>query len=275
MNNFTTRTITGAVFVILIIGSVILNHWVFSALFLLISLGGYWEFTRLARALNGRPPVLAGMLVAGLVYSLITFWNYGLLPDYSLYFLLLVPVIILSIELYRKSDTSLTNIAMCLMGIVWVVIPLSLLSGFYNLAEEHKWRETGLLLGFFLILWIYDSGAYIFGSIFGKHRMLERISPKKSWEGFAGGTLAGLLIAYLVSASFTEFEVWEWMLIGISIVIFGTIGDLTESMFKRNAGVKDSGKILPGHGGILDRFDAVLVAAPIVYILVRLLRFVN
>lgn len=275
MNNFTTRTITGAVFVIIIIGSVILNHWVFSALFLLIALGGYREFTKLARALNSRPPVLAGMLVSGLVYTMLTFWNYGIIPDYSLYFLFLVPVIVLIIELYRKSETSLTNVAMCLLGIAWIVVPLALLSGFYNLAEEHKWRETGLLLGFFLILWMYDSGAYIFGSVFGKHRMLERISPKKSWEGFAGGTLVGLLIAYIVSASFTEFSILEWLLIGISIVIFGTLGDLAESMFKRNAGVKDSGRILPGHGGILDRFDAVLVAAPVVYILVRLLRFVN
>lgn len=275
MNNFTTRTITGAIFVIIIIGSVIAHHWVFASLFLLIALAGYREFTRLARPLNSRPPVITGMIVSALVYGLITLWNFGLISVNSLYFLFLVPVILVFTELYRKSETSLSNVALCLFGIVWIVVPLALLSGFFNLAEEHKWRETGLLLGFFLILWIYDSGAYIFGSMFGKHRMLERISPKKSWEGFAGGTLAGLLIAYIISASFTEFSVLQWLLIGISIVIFGTIGDLTESMFKRNAGVKDSGKILPGHGGILDRFDAVLIAAPVVYILVRLLRFVN
>lgn len=275
MNNFTTRTITGAIFVIIIIGSVIANHWVFSSLFLLIALGGYREFVKLARTLNSRPPLIAGMLVSILVYGLITFWNYGLISDNSLYFLLLLPIILVFVELFRKSETSLYNVAMCLFGIVWIVVPLALLSGFFNLSEEHKWRETGLLLGFFLILWIYDSGAYVFGSMFGKHRMLERISPKKSWEGFAGGTLSGLLIAYLISASFTEFSVLQWLLIGISIVIFGTVGDLTESMFKRNAGVKDSGKLLPGHGGILDRFDAVLIAAPVVYIIVRLLRFVN
>lgn len=105
--------------------------------------------------------------------------------------------------------------------------------------------------------------------------MLERISPKKSWEGFAGGALAGLLIAYSISASFTEFTMMEWMLICVAIIAFGTIGDLTESMFKRNAGIKDSGKILPGHGGILDRFDAVLIAVPVVYILIRLLRYIN
>lgn len=178
-------------------------------------------------------------------------------------------------ELFRKSSTSLLNVSLALLGIIWIVIPLALLSGFFNLAEEHKWRETGLLLGFFLILWIYDSGAYIAGSIMGKHRMLERISPKKSWEGFAGGALAGLLIAYIISASFTEFSILEWLLIGIAIIVFGTLGDFIESMFKRNAGVKDSGRILPGHGGILDRFDAVFMAAPVVFIIVRLLRLFN
>lgn len=275
MNNFALRTITGALFVILIVGSVIINHWIFAALFLIVALGGYWEFTRLSRAMSTYPPVFAGLVVSALTYSLVSCWNFGVLPDNSLYFLLLIPVILVSVELSRKSSTALTNVGMSLFGIAWIVVPLALLSGFFNLEEEHKWRETGLLLGFFLILWIYDSGAYIFGSLFGRHRMLERISPKKSWEGFAGGALAGLLIAFIISASFTEFTLTEWLLTGVSIVIFGTVGDLTESMFKRNAGVKDSGKILPGHGGILDRFDAVFVAAPVVYILIRLLRLLN
>lgn len=208
-------------------------------------------------------------------YTLIVSWNFGVLPDAGLYFLLLIPVILAVYELSRTTPSPMQNVAMGVFGIVWIAIPLALLSGFFNLAEEHKWRQTGLLLGFFLILWIYDSGAYIFGSLFGKHKMLERVSPKKSWEGFAGGTLAGLLVAYLISASFTEFSVIMWLLIGVTIVAAGTAGDLIESMFKRNAGVKDSGTILPGHGGILDRFDAVLIAAPVVYILIKLLRYIN
>lgn len=273
MNNFTLRTITGAVFVIMIIGSVIINHYVFAGLFLLVALAGYWEFTRIARLLNANPSRLFGSIIALLAYVLIVCVEFGLLPQNTLLYLIMLPLALVTAELTRKSSTSLLNTATAIFGIMWVVVPLALLAGFFNLAEEHKWRETGLLLGFFLILWIYDSGAYIFGSIFGKHRMIERISPKKSWEGFAGGAMAGLLIAYIISASFTEFSIGEWLIIGISIVIFGTIGDLVESMFKRNAGVKDSGKILPGHGGILDRFDAVYIAAPVVYIITRLLRF--
>jgi phosphatidate cytidylyltransferase len=275
VNNFTLSTITGALFVIVIIGSVLINHWVFASLFLLVVLAGYLEFIKMCRSLNVYPSKIAGMLVAILAYALIVFWNFGVLPDAGLYFLLLVPVILAAFELSRNTSSSLLNAAMGVFGIIWIAIPLALLSGFFNLAEEHKWRQTGLLLGFFLILWIYDSGAYIFGSLFGKHKMLERVSPKKSWEGFAGGTLVGLLIAYIISASFTEFSTFIWLLIGITIVIAGTAGDLIESMFKRNAGIKDSGNILPGHGGILDRFDAVLIAAPVVYILIRLLRYIN
>lgn len=275
MNNFVLRTITGAIFVIVIIGSVIIDHWVFSGLFLLVSLVGYWEFCRIARYLNYYPSRFAGSVLAGITYIVIAGWHSMLLPDFSLYFILLLPIILFMVELMRKTATPLSNLATGLLGIVWIVIPLALLTGFFNLAEVHKWRESGALLGFFLILWIYDSGAFIFGSMLGKHHMLERISPKKSWEGFFGGALSGLLIAYLISASFTEFTLPEWLLIAGLIIIFGTIGDLAESMIKRNAGIKDSGKLLPGHGGILDRFDAVLIAAPVVYILIRLLRFIN
>jgi phosphatidate cytidylyltransferase len=272
VNNFTLRTITGAAFVIIIIGSVLINHWVFSGLFLLVSIGGYWEFCKIARQLNAFPHKLGGTILSIVTYSTIVAWHFKVLPDYGLFVLFLVPLALFFIELSRKTTTSLANLSMGLLGIMWIVVPLALLSGFFNLEQDHKWRETGALLGFFLILWLYDSGAYIFGSMFGKHRMLERVSPKKSWEGFLGGTLVGLLVAYVISASFSEFSILEWMSIAVLIVIFGTVGDLVESMIKRNAGIKDSGTILPGHGGILDRFDAVLLAAPVVYILINMLR---
>ncbi len=275
MNNFILRTITAVLFVIVIIGSVLLSHWAFSALFLLVSIGGYLEFTSIMRPMNASPSRITGSLMALLTYSVITLTAYNIISYTSYYFLLLVPVIICANELFRKSGSAIVNVATSIFGIVWIVIPLALLSGFFNLAEEIKWRQAGLLLGFFLILWIYDSGAYIIGSLFGKHKMLERVSPKKTWEGFAGGVFAGLLTAWLVSASFTEFNTYEWLITAFLIIIAGTAGDLVESLFKRNAGIKDSGKLLPGHGGILDRFDAVLLASPLVYILIRLLRFVN
>lgn len=275
MNNFILRTITAVVFVILIIGSVLISHWAFSALFLIVTIGGYLEYTTVVRKLNIYPSRLVGSLLALGTYGVITMVAFNVFSHNAYYFLLLVPVIICTNELFRNKGSAINNVASALLGIVWIVVPLALLSGFFNLAEEMKWRETGLLLGFFLILWIYDSGAYIFGSMFGKHKMIERISPKKTWEGFAGGAMAGLLTAWLISASFTEFNLYEWLLTAVLIIIAGTAGDLAESMFKRNAGIKDSGRLLPGHGGILDRFDAVFLAAPVVYILIRLVRFIN
>ncbi|MBK9358661.1 MAG: phosphatidate cytidylyltransferase [Bacteroidales bacterium] len=272
MNNLTTRTITGVLFVICVIGSVILSHWAFAVLFLVVSIAGFLEFTRLMRIskiIVYRP---SGILFGAVLYTSITLWEFGVIDANLLLVNFLILPLLLIVELFRKSTSPFLNSALGLLGMLWIILPLSLLNGFFNHSDGPKWLHSGALLGFFLILWIYDSGAYIFGSLFGRHPMLERISPKKSWEGFIGGSAAGLLTAYMVSASFIEFSVLQWILIGIVIIVFGTFGDLVESMLKRSSGVKDSGSILPGHGGILDRFDAVLLAAPAVFILIYLFR---
>lgn len=273
VNSFVKRTITGVVFVILIIGSVILNKWVFAGLFFLISIGGILEFLKISRALGGKVSKIAILVSALLLYALITFVAFGYIigADALLYGLLIFPFIAI-FELFRNGNNSLVNVSHAIAGLLWIVVPLALLNGFFNPNPEAAWSHSGALLGFFLILWIYDSGAYIAGSTLGKHKMMEHISPKKSWEGFAGGALLGFLTAFLVSASFTEFSLGQWMIIALMIIIFGTLGDFIESMLKRSAGIKDSGNILPGHGGILDRFDAVFIAAPVIFLLIRLFR---
>jgi phosphatidate cytidylyltransferase len=272
VNNFIKRTITGAFFVIFIIGSVLLSPWVFASLFLLVSVAGMFEYFRVMARLDLYPARMTSLLVSVVVYAGVVSVLTGLLsPDYLKAGIVIVPLLLI-VELFRKKGNPFRNVAAAMLGIVWIVFPLALLSGFFNPAADRGWIHGGALLGFFLILWIYDSGAYIVGSIAGKRKMLERISPGKSWEGFAGGTAAGLLTAYMISASFLEFSSLEWMLIAIVIIIFGTLGDLIESMLKRSAGIKDSGSLLPGHGGILDRFDAVLVAAPFVYLIITFLR---
>lgn len=272
MNNFIKRTITGAFFVIFIIGSVLLSPWVFASLFLLVSVAGMFEYFRVMARLDLYPARMTSLLVSVVVYAGVVSVLTGLLsPDYLKAGIVIVPLLLI-VELFRKKGNPFRNVAAAMLGIAWIVFPLALLSGFFNPAADRGWIHGGALLGFFLILWIYDSGAYIVGSVAGKRKMLERISPGKSWEGFAGGTAAGLLTAYMISASFLEFSSIEWMLIAIVIIIFGTLGDLIESMLKRSAGIKDSGSLLPGHGGILDRFDAVLVAAPFVYLIITFLR---
>jgi len=272
VNNFIKRTITGAFFVIFIIGSVLLNPWVFASLFLLVSVAGMFEYFRVMARLDLYPARMTSLLVSVVVYAGVVSVLTGLLsPDYLKAGIVIVPLLLI-VELFRNKGNPFRNVAAAMLGIAWIVFPLALLSGFFNPAADRGWIHGGALLGFFLILWIYDSGAYIVGSVAGKRKMLERISPGKSWEGFAGGTAAGLLTAYMISASFLEFSSLEWMLIAIVIIIFGTLGDLIESMLKRSAGIKDSGSLLPGHGGILDRFDAVLVAAPFVYLIITFLR---
>lgn len=272
MNNFTTRTITGVLFVIGIIGSVILSKWAFASLFMVVAIGGFLEYSKIIRLSKAYPHKLSGILLSLLLYITIVLWEFSIVgPEYLLLNLLILPVLTI-VELFRKSTAPFLNVASAFLGLLWIVLPLALLNGFFNPEAEGVWLQSGALLGFFLILWIYDSGAYIFGSLLGKHRMIERISPKKSWEGFVGGSLAGLLTAYMISASFTEFSLGKWLLIAVLIIVFGTFGDLVESMLKRSTGVKDSGSLLPGHGGILDRFDAVFLAAPPVYVLLYLLR---
>lgn len=272
MNNFTKRTITGVLFVICVIGSGVISQWVFTGLFLLVAIGGMIEFSRIVNKSGAKVHLLSTIVTGSLAYGLIGLVLLGSLPVWTLLLLLLLIPLLLITELYRESDHPFVNVAVSLMGIFWIMVPLALLSGFFNQSEGPAWLHGGALLGFFLILWIYDSGAYIVGSLLGKHPMFPRISPKKSWEGFAGGAVAGMLTAYMISASFIEFKLWEWSVIAIIIIVFGTFGDLTESMLKRSAGVKDSGNLLPGHGGILDRFDAVLLAAPAVFIVISLLR---
>ena len=121
-------------------------------------------------------------------------------------------------------------------------------------------------LAFMLMLWANDTGAYKFGVRFGKHKLFERHSPKKTWEGFFGGLATGLIAAYLISAQFGDLTIMQWLSVSLIIGTAGTFGDLFESMLKRSMSIKDSGSLLPGHGGLLDRFDGLLFAAPLVFI---------
>jgi phosphatidate cytidylyltransferase len=130
--------------------------------------------------------------------------------------------------------------------------------------------SPGIIVGFFLLLWANDTGAYIIGITLGKHRLMERISPKKSWEGFFGGLVIAILAAWLLSGWLGVLDTIGWILTAVIISIAGTYGDLVESMLKRSMGVKDSGSVMPGHGGFLDRFDSSFISFPLVYLFISL-----
>jgi phosphatidate cytidylyltransferase len=143
-----------------------------------------------------------------------------------------------------------------------VSLPFALLNNILYFNEE--WNPY-LLLAVFIIIWVNDTFAYLVGSTLGKHRLFERISPKKSWEGFVGGAVAALGAGYVLSLFIIDLAWWQWLIFSLLVVVFGTFGDLMESFIKRSVKVKDSGRLIPGHGGLLDRFDSMLLVVPIIY----------
>lgn len=262
MNNFTQRIITGTVFVAVLLGAMLYNAWTSIALFALITLLGVWEFYTLAEKAGVKPQKKTGTLIATIGYLLIALQTMGLIDHRLLLLIIPLAFSIFIFELYTRAEKPFENIAYTWLGVFYIAVPFALLSA---LSFQESVYKPHVMLGYFLLLWASDSGAYVSGMSFGRTKLFERISPKKTWEGTIGGGLISLTVAYVLSMYFTELSRFDWMMVSIIIVITGNLGDLSESMFKRSINVKDSGTILPGHGGILDRFDAVFISAPFVF----------
>jgi phosphatidate cytidylyltransferase len=189
---------------------------------------------------------------------------------------LLYVMIVFITELYAKHEEPFTYAAKSLAGHLYIALPVGLLSfiAFGGLSILSIYMPI-MLLALLVIIWVYDTGAFVTGMTFGKHRLFERISPKKSWEGFWGGVVFALLAAWGIYAilenyGLNQMELYKWLGFALVVVVSATMGDLTESLLKRTYGVKDSGRILPGHGGMMDRFDSVFMAAPAAYIYLSL-----
>ena len=188
--------------------------------------------------------------------------NPGLLVQFIILFIFLFIFLIFIFELFRKKENPFGNISFTFLGIIYVALPLSLLNYINILSGKYNYQ---LLFGIFFILWCNDAGAYIVGSLTGKHKLFPRISPAKSWEGSIGGGLISYGIVFIISKWYTSISFIDWMVIATILIVIGTLGDLVESLFKRSVTVKDSGNILPGHGGILDRFDSLLMSVPFIF----------
>jgi phosphatidate cytidylyltransferase len=213
-----------------------------------------------------------GVLAASIIFLLTA--SYHFLRFEVKYLLLIIPVIfsIFIIELYKKEKIPFANISYTFIGLIYVTVPFCFFFALGFLFDSNHFNFH-LPLAFLLMLWSSDTGAYLFGMNFGKHRLFERHSPKKSWEGFFGGVFTSVLVSYLLSLWFIEMSPLIWGGMAVIIVAFGTLGDLVESMLKRSLDTKDSGSFLPGHGGFLDRFDGLLIAAPIVYVYLYLILY--
>jgi phosphatidate cytidylyltransferase len=278
LSNFARRTFTAVWIVVFILGGFWLHPISFFFTGLLIIAGAQYEYYLVVRDSGVHPQIAAGLVTGIALYSVSSLVAAGFTGQRSYLYLLPLIAIIMVIELYRKQDKPFDSLAHTFFAVIYIAVPLSLFpyaafskTGLDSLLpNETVGFSPGIIIGFLLILWANDTGAYITGVSLGRHRLMERISPKKSWEGFFGGGIIAILAAWLLSGWLGVVGKTEWIMIAVLVTVAGTFGDLVESMFKRSAGVKDTGTIMPGHGGFLDRFDSAFLSFPIVYLFISL-----
>jgi phosphatidate cytidylyltransferase len=278
LNNFFRRTLTGAWIVIFVLGGYWLHPVSFFLAGLIMLAGSMYEYYRIIGNSGVRPQMIPGMITGITGYVLATLSAAGKIQ--LKYLLLILPMlaVMMIIELYRKQEKPFDALSHTFFPLIYTVIPLSL---FPFSAYNHEGLKTliphgniifspGIVVGFFLLIWANDTGAYLIGATLGKHRLFERISPKKSWEGFIGGVVLAVVVSWLLSGWLGVISPVKWAIIALIVSIIGTYGDLVESMLKRSTGIKDSGNIMPGHGGFLDRFDSTVMAFPIIFLFISL-----
>jgi phosphatidate cytidylyltransferase len=264
MNNFLQRTFTGILFVGAVAGSIFIHPIAFFLVCIVVAVIGMLELGRLLERKYGKLNIFAALLL-GVTFQILVFLNTQGYIDQNWY-VVLMPLVWLPFvyELFKGGENPFQRFALTLLLPIYVSLPLSFL---FLTGCIHGTFQAAILLGFFILVWCNDSGAYVVGVTIGKHKLYERISPKKTWEGFIGGIVFTIIAGIVIHSITGIASLPVWIGAALLVSVFGTIGDLVESMLKRNVDIKDSGSILPGHGGVLDRFDAVLFAAPMVFAL--------
>jgi len=235
----------------------------FGFIFLLINLVALYEFYALTVATGSSPLILPSLITGGVVFVTAFLVSSQIAAPGLL--LLIIPffILIFILALYSEKPDVMKNTALSVMGIVYVSVPMSVIN-FLAFPQNNAFAYTHrVILGLLTLVWINDSGAYLVGMAFGRHRLFERISPKKSWEGAIGGAVLTLIAALWLHLIMGTLNRTDWLIFALIVSVFGVFGDLTESLFKRSVGQKDSGKIIPGHGGLLDRIDSILFVMPL------------
>lgn len=269
LKELAVRTASGVVLLLLFVGALVWSKWSAGALFAVILVGGLLEFYRLCRKMGVQPMssvgVATSLAIFALAFAVFNQWGSPATETTArvvlgalLYVMLIVPTTFVC-ELWRKSATPIANIATTFMGIIYVALPMAMLL-FIPQMLVGKWSAWAMM-AFVSIIWVNDICAYLVGVSIGKHRLCERISPKKSWEGFFGGLVGAIGFAMLFG-HLLGGNLVVWGGLGLVVALAGVAGDLVESLIKREADVKDSGSMMPGHGGFLDRFDALFIATP-------------
>ena len=283
-NNFIQRAITGIIFVGVLIGCILGGPISFTLLFALITALTIHEFGVI---ISKQPDVEINKpicMLAG-VFLFFGFAYLGVMPGQTeilIPYLFLIIYLLVS-ELYLKKKNPLNNWAYAMMSQIYIALSFAMLNvlAYHSIGNEGELSNYQvqynpiLPLSIFIFTWINDTGAYCTGMLFGKHRLFERISPKKSWEGSIGGGVFSIIAAIVIAHYFPFMSISIWIGLALTVVIFGTLGDLTESLLKRTIGIKDSGNILPGHGGMLDRFDSTLMADPAAVVYLYIISFIE
>jgi len=253
---------------VVIVSSILYSDLTFVLMVSLLSMLTQLEFYKLL-GLDGNLPLTSYGTICGVALVVLTYVVEKGLIGFENYFLISpLLAMIFFIKLYKKNDLKpFTNIGFTFLGLIYVALPFSLI---IVMAMRGKNYNYEIVLGSLLLLWATDIGAFFTGTKFGRRKLFERVSPKKSWEGAVGGAMSAAVIAVLLGFYFRTYEPWQWFCIGAIIVVTGTYGDLVESLFKRSIAIKDSGSSIPGHGGFLDRFDGLLLSAPFIITFLKL-----
>ena len=261
MNSLLQRSLSGFVYVAIFVSAILYSKESFLVLTTIFGLVSLFEFCKIIQLKNTFPYLLMPFIV---------YYSVFYLKDNRSFFLLLITLftsVKLIYHLYTKTTTVpkifLDKIDLCIRYIILpfvflMMIPFS--NGSYN---------PQILIGILILIWVNDSFAFLIGKNFGKRKLFESVSPKKTIEGFVGGTAFSLIASYIIATNTTTFSIVNWLIISVIVSIIGTIGDLVESKFKRQANIKDSGNIMPGHGGLLDRLDSLFFVAPFVYLYIH------
>jgi len=265
MDNLLKRLIFGGIFVGVLIFSILYGKLTFILLFWLIMNLSIYEFNRLIQLKSLFPYVLGNLLFVFANVSNIEEMPSKTLSDYAGVALFLGFFATFISILFSKKEEAVELLGKKFLSVVYIALPYTLIVMIPFINNDYQYINT-TILGVFFLVWINDSFAYLVGSNFGSYKMLPRISPNKTWEGFLGGMFFTLIGSNLLANYFTDMSLANWIVFALIVSIFGVLGDLIESMFKRQAGVKDSSNMIPGHGGFLDRMDSVIFSAPFIFI---------
>lgn len=269
MNKFSdllVRALTALVGAFVMLFCIVYGQWTFFGLFLFILIFSVREYTRMVQL--PKPQAAWLHLISVAIFTLFFLYMAGFLVPKYLFGLIPLASLGLYLQLYLKDEKPLRSMAMLYLGIGYIILPFSLLSA---IAFHPLTYEPFLIVGLVGLTWCMDTGAYFFGSAFGKHKLFERVSPKKSWEGAIGGVVLAMVGAWVLSLFLDQLTQSQWLMAGALIAITGIFGDLVESFIKRVGLTKDSGNSIPGHGGFLDRFDSLVFSIPFFLFFLKLL----